>query len=309
MKSILVIIALILSSTNLFSQQVPKVESGKIIRIEKLASKYIESRTIDIWVPEGYNKNNKYAVLYMQDGQMLYDSNITWNKKSWEIDKRIGQLIKERKIKNTIVVGIWNGDKKRHSEYFPQKPFENLSAAEKDTIRNAVRNNFASIFNDYQINSDNYLKFIVEELKPIIDKQFSTINNKENTFIGGSSMGGLISMYALCEYPKVFGGAICVSTHWPGIFTMENNPIPNAFINYLDSNLPSPKTHKMYFDYGDQTLDALYPAIQIKVDEVMKKKGFNQTNWITKYFKGQNHSENAWSSRVQIPLLFMLSKK
>jgi predicted alpha/beta superfamily hydrolase len=309
MKKILLIIITLINYSITNAQQVPKVDEGTIVRIENFKSKYIESRTIDIWLPDGYNKKNTYAVLYMQDGQMLYDSNITWNKKSWEIDKRVNKLLKDRKIKNTIVVGIWNGDKKRHSEYFPQKPFENLSAAEKDTIKNAVRNNYASVFNNYQINSDNYLKFIVKELKPIIDMKFSTKKNRENTIIGGSSMGGLISMYAICEYPNVFGGAICMSTHWPGIFAMDNNPIPNAFINYLDLNLPNPKTHKIYFDHGDQTLDALYPKIQVKVDEVMKKKGFNESNWMTRFFEGQNHSENAWSSRVQIPLLFMLSNK
>ena len=74
-----------------------------------------------------------------------------------------------------------------------------------------------------KIQSDNYLKFLVKELKPFIDSSFSTLKDQQNTFIAGSSMGGLISMYAICEYPLVFGGAACLSTHWPGIFTMINN--------------------------------------------------------------------------------------
>ena len=67
-------------------------------------------------------------------------------------------------------------------------------------------------------------------------------------------MGGLISMYAICEYPEVFGGAICMSTHWYRNFASENNPIPLAFQNYLKANLPNPKTHKIYFDFGTETL-------------------------------------------------------
>ena len=121
-------------------------------------------------------------------------------------------------------------------------------------------------------------------------------------------MGGLISMYAICEYPDVFGGAGCLSTHWPGIFTAKNNPIPDAFMNYLRNHLPSPKKHKIYFDHGDKALDSLYPALQKRADEVMQQKGFTAKNWITKYFQGEDHSENAWRRRLEIPLLFLLKK-
>lgn len=290
------------------AQPIPKVQRGNIVRIEKFSSKYIEQRNIDVWLPNGYVKKNKYAVLYMQDGQMLFDSNSTWNKKSWMIHETISDLIDKQKIFDVIVVGIWNGEQKRHSEYFPQKPFEMLTTDQKTRIQDAVRKNNVSVFNNYEINSDYYLKFIVEELKPLIDEKFSTKKDAKNTFIGGSSMGGLISMYAICEYPQIFGGSICMSTHWPGIFQMENNPIPQAFLDYLKANLPKPKSHKIYFDCGDKTLDALYPPLQNKVDEVMIKRGYNSKSWLTKYFTNQDHSEDAWRGRIQIPLQFMLEK-
>ncbi|WP_293871513.1 alpha/beta hydrolase-fold protein [Flavobacterium sp.] len=151
-----------------------------------------------------------------------------------------------------------------------------------------------------------YLKFLTSELKPFIDKAFSTKNDVANTFIAGSSMGGLISMYAICEYPLVFGGAACISTHWPGTFSSDKNPIPNAFIKYLKKNLPNPKTHKIYFDYGDKTLDSLYPTLQKGVDKIMKEKGFTNKNWITKFFPGKDHSEASWHERFHIPLEFLL---
>ena len=157
-------------------------------------------------------------------------------------------------------------------------------------------------------NSDNYLKFLVSELKPFIDKKYSVYKDKGHTFIAGSSMGGLISMYAICEYPKVYGGAACLSTHWPGIFSVENNPIPEAFVNYMKMHLPNPKNHKIYFDNGDQTLDAMYPPLQNKVDEVMKMKCFSVDNWSTKFFPGQDHSEKSWNSRLEIPFEFLLKK-
>jgi len=67
--------------------QVPKVSSGKIVRIENFPSKLISARNIDIWLPEGYSNRKKYAVVYMHDGQMLFDSTTTWNKQDWQADE------------------------------------------------------------------------------------------------------------------------------------------------------------------------------------------------------------------------------
>jgi hypothetical protein len=114
-------------------------------------------------------------------------------------------------------------------------------------------------------------------------------------------------MYAICEYPKVFGGAACISTHWPGIVNINNNPIPNAFLRYLQKHLPDPATHRIYFDCGDATLDSLYPPLQKKVDQVMKTKGYTSKNWMTSYLTGGvAHSEQDWNFRLHQPLVFML---
>ena len=152
------------------------------------------------------------------------------------------------------------------------------------------------------------MKFIVKELKPIIDGKYSVYTDAKHTFIAGSSMGGLISMYAICEYPNIFGGAACLSTHWPGIFAVENNPIPNAFFEYLKKHLPNPKNHKLYFDYGTATLDAMYEPFQLKVDKIMKAKGFTSQNWSTQKFEGEEHSEKSWNKRLHIPIEFLLGK-
>jgi enterochelin esterase-like enzyme len=287
--------------------QVPKVSSGIIKHYEKFESKYVVPRNVDVWLPDGYDSKKKYAVLYMHDGKGLYDSAIMWNKQEWGVDEVLGRLLKEGKVKNCIVVGAWNSEGTRHPEYFPQKPYESLSQIERDTITARLQKmgRTKEIFRPI---SDNYLKFLVEELKPFIDKNFSTNTDAKNTFMAGSSMGGLISMYAICEYPNVFGGAACLSTHWPGTFKVEGNPIPEAFFQYMIMKLPDPKKHKLYFDYGDQTLDALYPPLQKKADQVIKAKGYTAKNWLTKYFPGENHSEKAWSKRLDVPMFFLLKK-
>lgn len=284
-----------------------KVTSGKVQRFENFSSKFIDARNVDVWLPDGYSANEKYAVLYMHDGQMLYDATTSWNKTCWEVDETAGKLQLEGKTKKFIVVGIWNNNTKRHPEYFPQKPFENMTQTQRDTVSKQLQK-AGRTTEEFHPYSDLYLKFLVKELKPFIDQTFSTKKDKNNTFIAGSSMGGLISMYAMCEYPKIFGGAACLSTHWPGTFAVENNPVPEAFLTYLKSKLSKIKKNKIYFDCGDQTLDAMYPPLQQKVDVAMKQNGFTEANWMTRFFLGTNHSETAWAARLEIPLVFLLGR-
>lgn len=119
-------------------------------------------------------------------------------------------------------------------------------------------------------------------------------------------MGGLISLYAVLEYPKIFGGAACLSTHWSGVFSLENNPIPDAFLKYLNRKIKRKASSKIYFDCGDQTLDALYPAIQKRVDDLFEEKRYPKNLWMSKFFPNTDHSENAWKERMHIPMLFLL---
>ena len=286
----------------------PSPGSGRIVRHENFPSAYVASRTIDVWLPEGYSDKKKYAVLYMQDGQMLFDSTITWNKQEWGVDETLTELVKAKKIQECIVVGIWNGGRSRHAEYFPQKPFESLSKQEQEIVYNAYRSGGQSIFFGLPISSDRYLSFLVKELKPFIDSAYSTKADRAHTFLAGSSMGALISLYALCEYPAIFGGAACLSTHWPGLFYLENNPVPASFFAYLTQHLPAPNKHKLYFDHGTETLDTMYAALQKSVDSILQKKGYNTKQWISRSWPGQNHSEKSWRSRFSTPASFLLRK-
>lgn len=299
----LIVFCMVLSNL-IFSQEIPEVSFGRIERIENFQSQFVTPRTIDVWLPEDYSPTKKYAVLYMHDGQMLYDASQTWNKQAWEVDEVLAKLHAENKIQDIIVVGIWNGGATRHSDYFPQKAFELLPEKQQDSIYSLERSPGVKYFNG-RVTSDNYLKFMVQELKPLIDVKYAVHTSKEHTFVAGSSMGGLISMYAICEYPSVFGGAACISTHWPGIFQVENNPIPTAFYRYLEKHLPNPKEHRIYFDFGTATLDALYEPLQKEVDAIMLQKGYNVNNWLTKKFEGENHSEMAWQKRLHFPFVFL----
>ena len=241
----------------------------------------------------------------MHDGQMLFDSAATWNKQTWDADDVASVLMKNKQVKDFIIVGVWNAGAKRHSDYFPQRPFEQLTAVEKDTVTKQLQR-AGRTTEIFQPQSDKYLQFLVTELKPFVDANYRVHKTKEHTFIAGSSMGGLISMYAVCEYPDVFGGAACLSTHWLGTFTNENNPVPAAFISYLKQKLPKLQQHTLYFDCGDQTMDAFYPPYQKQVDALLTS--YNNKRWKSAFFPGTDHSEKAWHNRLHIPFQFLFGK-
>lgn len=275
-----------------------QVSSGKLAVYANFTSKYVPSRTVRVWMPEGYSNQQKYAVLYMHDGQMLFDANATWNKQEWQVDEIASRLINTEKTQPFIVVGIDNGGDSRHSEYFPAKAIAYIPVTES---------NKSDDFLTYQVRSDEYLSFLVNELKPFIDTHYSVHTEKEYTFVMGSSMGGLISMYAISEYPEVFGGAACISTHWLGIQPDAKLPVAEGFYGYMKAHLPAPSSHKLYFDHGTQTLDKFYPPLQREVDKIVKAKGYSTHNWQSLSFAGADHSELSWAKRLDIPLTFLLA--
>ena len=141
--------------------------------------------------------------------------------------------------------------------------------------------------------------------------------DRANTAIMGSSMGSLISLYAIDEYPQIFGLAGMMSTHWPLFMTPEGKSVDqkefevvsSAFERYLRPALPDPRTHKLYFDHGTETLDAIYKEYQDRVDAVVAKRGYRRgVNWLTRNYPGQKHNEISWASRVDAPLTFLLGR-
>lgn len=284
----------------------PRPCAGRI-ETHALTSNYIDARTVQVWLPADFKQSKKYDVLYMHDGQMLFDSSTTWNRQEWQVDETLNRLRRERKIRPTIVVAIPNNGSKRHAEFFPQKAFEMLPPMLRDSLYTLERSPRQPMFVS-EVMSDSYLKFLVYELKPLIDKTYPTRRSRKHTFVAGSSMGGLISLYAMCEYPKVFGGVACLSTHWTGVFQAADNPIPATFVRYLEEKLPLRGKHKFYFDHGTATIDAWYADSQQQVDALLKRKGIKPKHFRTYVFEGEPHNEQAWAKRLYIPFTFLLGK-
>ena len=306
LDSIPLVSSMILStyqSATLIRETEPTVTLGNLHQYGYFPSKYTNPHRVAVWVPKNYQPYSNTPVIYMHDGQMLFDSASTWNHQEWGMD----ELLSGRNTK-AIVVGIWNDGINRSGDYFPQEVWENhLTQADKDSILTVTKGLVPLFGSEAKANSDNYLKFLVKELKPFIDTMYRPATNPENTHIAGASMGGLISWYALCEYPEVFGSAICLSTHWPGTSHLKYQNTPKAFENYLSKNLPSSKNHKIFFAHGTGYLDSLYVEPQKRIDQLMKKKGYIQNkNWKTMVYVGADHKESEWQKQMVDALNFVL---
>ncbi|MBL0102342.1 MAG: alpha/beta hydrolase [Bacteroidetes bacterium] len=282
--------------------QASKPNGGSIVRIEKFPARNVLPRKVEVWLPDNYDSTKKYSVLYMNDGQNLFDSTLTWNKQEWKVDESMTALLAANKIRRCIVVAIWNVNQTRTTDYFPAKPLRLLDAS---LLKNLVDSEFGG-----NMMGDAYLKFLVTELKPYIDTHFSTLRDQEHTFIAGSSKGALSALYAICEYPGIFGGAACLSTHWVGSTRFPNVQIPQVLLRYLKDNLPSPANHRIYFDYGTEELDSLYEPFQLLADDLMKERGFKKSkNWTTVKCKGETHNERAWRKRFPDAMEFIMNER
>ena len=284
----------------------PVVPVGKIVQLDRVASQYVAPHDIDVWLPPDYPKQAPYAVLYMFDGQNLFGEREPGKMQSWRAAATAAQLIAAGKTRPFIIVGIANAQSLRMSEYFPQKPWEALTPAQRRTL-------FAQQLGTFQIlpvapYSDAFLKFVTQELKPAIDRRYAVDARPAATFAMGSSMGGLISLYAVHEYPQVFGGAAGLSTHWVGLH-VANSALPLAAFNYLQAHLLAPGTHRMYMDHGSTELDALYAPYQSFINQIVRDRGYTEAQAMLRVFEGKGHNERDWAERVALPLLFLMGPR
>jgi enterochelin esterase-like enzyme len=293
------------------STSAPSKAGGRYVSYANFPARAVAPRQVRIWLPADYDTSTqRYAVLYMHDGQNLFEpaDAIAWG--PWDVDNALARLMREGKARPTIVVGIWNSGANRAREYGPAAPLdalpENLRAIVPGASADALRTPL----------SDQYLRFLVGELKPFIDANYRTLGDRANTTVMGSSMGGLISLYALASYPQVFGAAGCLSTHWPittdfKLLQPTLDPrvatIADSYRSWLEQHLPHAGTHRLYFDHGSEGLDALYAPYQEKIDALVASKGYRENvDVLSRVFPGEAHNEAAWRKRLALPLEFLL---
>lgn len=214
------------------------------------------SKKIWIYLPEGYSATakKKYSVIYMHDAQNLFDKKTSFVGE-WNVDEKLDSLKAQ-----VIVVGIEHGNEKRIDELTPFKN-EKYSGGK----------------------ADEYVDFIVKTLKPYIDKNYHTKTKAKNTLIIGSSLGGLVSYYAVFKYPEVFGKAGVFSPS----FWFSND------IYTLTEKAPKNKT-KIYFLCGDKESDDMVKDLN-KMERLLDKNRCYCLHLTkTKIVKGGEHNEKLW---------------
>jgi Putative esterase len=264
-------------------------------------------RTVDIYVPTGLLGVKKAKTLYLHDGQMLFDSTQTWNKKEWKIDEGVSTTLARYAHDPFIVVGIHNDPPNRYAEFFPQA----VAAYMPESYRNLLMD---KLWNG-ELKADAYLHWIEQTLVPFVESEFQVGKKTKDRMVMGSSMGGLISLYALCEKPKLFGGAACLSIHTPMInYGMFEEGMVEALVVpfnlYLEQNLQADRKHFLYVDRGTETLDASYKPYHDLLLKTLASVGYDISNphFLEAVVEGTGHDEGAWASRWHVPLLFMIAR-
>ena len=239
----------------------------------KMKGKGIKDRDVVVWLPPGYfeNTNLHYPVLYMHDGQNMFDPKTSAFGVDWQIDEAADTLIRKNYIKPIIIVGIYNT---------PERS------------------------SDYTVNDTGYayMNFIVNDLKPFIDNNYRTLSDRKFTATGGSSIGGLISFMLLWEHSEVFSQAACISPAFKISFIDFVTPVEN-----YDGNK---KDIRIYIDNGSIGLEDSLQAGIDEMLSALREKGFVDNDDLYWYkAPDAKHFESDWAERIWRPLIYMFGNE
>lgn len=271
----------------------------------KFPSKLLgNERNLAIYLPPGYdapeNKDVRYPVLYMHDGQNLFDESTSFAGVEWRVDETMQRLIEAKQIQPAIVVGIYNGGDFRTGEFTPPPLAASAPASKSPT---------QSTEPTAEARGDLYGRFVVEEVKPFIDRTYRTQPDKDHTTMAGSSMGGLISLWIVKQHPDVFGKAAVLSP-W---LRLNDKKLIDALGD------PSWAKHvKLYIEMGDKP-GHNYPGADPMADAReldkylqaagLKKTGMLDADYWYEELPGVAHDESAWQGRVEAVLRFLFSRQ
>lgn len=293
LRRLIMLFALLLVATG--AANAKRSPEGRLVDLPHVASTQIAPPRVLIWLPPGYDHGRKrYGVVYMHDGQHVFSSAKSGVDPAWDADKSLLRLIAAKQIEPVIIVAIWNAGAARGREYYPQAFYTMAPAWARAEVDRLFK---GPVF------SDAYLKFLTGELKPMIDRRYRTLADRDHTTVVGSSMGGLISLYAIAEYPQIFGAAGCISTHWPltnpVITPTQRDEMLAVWDKYLTDRLGPPAGRRIWFDHGDQTLDGFYGPWQSAIDAKLIRIGWQPgSDMSTRLYQGAAHDEASWSARL-----------
>lgn len=257
--------------------------TGDVRIIAKVPSKHLElPRDVVVYLPPNYDApdaaETRYPVLYLNDGQNLFNEATSFAGVEWRLDEALQQLIANGEVPAMIVVGIYNTDN-RDAEYTPAVRTESIPA---DADAAASPASFAG-----------YATFVTNELKPMIDKRYRTLPGREHTAVGGSSLGGLTGLALAMQSPEAFGRVVALSPH----LRVADRPLAEA----LDAELLAALSDtRVYLDMGDAATDN-YPQPEQAVADAEAFAAALDSAGVEHTFNivpGGTHHEPDWSARI-----------
>lgn len=271
--------------------------TGRIDVWSAFPSAHVEPREIQIWLPPGYDEDSpaRYPVIYVHDGQNLFDpARSPFSGRDWALDEIMTTLVDTGAVRPAIIVGIESRGM-RILEMAPEDIMTNVFPP--DTLAEARRQleSGVGIPAAAPLLGNEYLTFLVDEVMPRVNTEYRTQTGPANTFVMGSSMGGLASIYALVKRPDVFGGAAALSTSW--------HLMGDYMLDWLAARWSSTAGRRLYMDYGTGASDVSIAPYQNDVDALLGALGARFTSHV---FEGAEHSETAWRQRAHLPLQYLL---
>ena len=231
-------------------------------------------RLVYLYMPDDWQTSGRrYPVLYMFDGHnVFFDSHATYGK-SWGMGEYLDKNKKQLIIVAVECNHVGNG---RMAEYSPV----DISFSETDKIHGRGKE---------------YMDWLVGELKPFIDANYPTMPDREHTSICGSSMGGLMSLYAVCEYNHIFNKAACISPS----FWVDKDKV----LKIVESSKLAPDT-SIYIDYGALELPN-HPTSSEALFSVARLLLTRRVNVVLKIIPGGTHSESSWEKQIPVFMQFL----
>jgi enterochelin esterase-like enzyme len=284
----------------------PFVKNGTIERMH-FRHTYFD-RQVDVWLPDGFAAHKKTDVLIMHDGQMLFDSTITWNQQEWGVDECLTKLKQEGLLtRQVLVIGIHNDPYNRYQEFFPNSAY--------DFLPDSLQKRFESELWGGLPSADQYLANVMELIVPMVEDKFKVSSKRNRHFMIGSSMGAIVSYYALGKHPKELDGVAGLSIHLPMINASKyDSTVQSKSFEALLAYASSPKERRIYrkkiwIDRGTVGLDALYrPYFDFFCHGIAQSIPRNNL-FIYKTYEGAGHSERDWNARLAEVVCWLLNEK
>jgi predicted alpha/beta superfamily hydrolase len=256
--------------------------TGNIKKHRGFRSKILANRrNVLVYLPRGYSRfsRRRYPVLYLQDGQNIFDAATSFAGVEWGVDETAQRLIRKNLIEPLIIVAIANTGDDRIHEYAPTRGVIDASAKRKKRSRGLARH---------------YGRFLIEELKPYIDQRYRTKGEAEFTGLGGSSLGGLLTLSLGLWFPNVFTKLIVMS---PSVWWDYQAIV--KMVEQLDEKLPL----KIWLDTG--TLEPGWEGARPLRDALVEQGWRLYDDLQYMEVEGADHSEGAWATRVDPALRFL----